>query len=436
MQNLNRTWARRAAAALTAGMLATTLTSCEDGVGGIAEQCGLTCPAEGVLEGNASISGIGNIDAFFDAVVQVRTTALDLQNGVRAELEGLAALLGIEGTAEMDLPTLSAEVKAALEAKFSANVQGGVDVRFNPPRCEADIEVTARATARCDAEVDPGSVQVACEGKCEVNASVAAECQAEGNLECRGTAPNLECSGSCQGTCRLEVAATCEGVCNGTCNGECSSESSPGVCNGSCDGTCEGTCELNAGGSCSGSCEGECTYTPPTAECEAGAKAVCNFEGQAEAKCEGKCEGEVTPPSVKAECEAAVDASAKADLRCTPPELDVNFTFAAGVDANAQAEFRAFIRGFKGRFSAILALRSRLEALGRAAENLGVAATGAVQTSFDTALGGDIDLKTSIGLSCALAELDDVGTATSEAVTSITASTTAVGEVVGTVGTN
>ncbi len=422
---------RRVLGLLGAAALLTFATSCEDNA--IAEQCGLTCPVDGVLEGNASISGLSNVDAFFGAVVSVNQASIELENSVVAELRGIAGLLGLEGTAELPTAELAAAVKAGLDAKFAANVEGNLNVRFQPPRCQADLEVTATAAAQCDASVTPGSVRATCSGSCEISVEAQAECQANGTLECRGQAPNLRCEGTCQGSCQLEAAAACEGVCNGTCNGTCSSENASGQCNGTCNGTCQGTCELSAGGNCSQSCEGECTYTPPSGTCEASAQASCEFNADAEASCSGKCEGEVVPPEVSAECKASVEAKAKAELVCRPPELDIQFQFRvtgdAEADARAHAEFRAFLRGFRGRFAALLAVQARLQALGSASANLGVAAEGAVQQSFNTILRSDANLKATIGVGCALGQLSAVGEATQQAAGRVQTSVAAVATV-------
>src|SRR5690606_14396995 len=52
----NKGWSLAGMGALLG--FAMSAQGCEDGLGDLAEQCGLTCPAEGILEGNASISGI------------------------------------------------------------------------------------------------------------------------------------------------------------------------------------------------------------------------------------------------------------------------------------------------------------------------------------------------------------------------------------------
>lgn len=404
---------------LLAGMLL-SVEGCEgDGpLGDLAAQCGLVCPDTGIVEGNASISGVVSIDSFFSAVITVRDASASVSGSMRAELEGIAASLEIVGYEDMTMDALAAAVAGGLQAKFEANLQGGLEVVYSPPKCEADIDVSLKAAADCDVEADPGSIEATCEGKCEVSADVAAECAAMGNLECTGTAPNFVCEGGCQGTCQLEVAAGCSGSCSGECDGACSSCVGGNCdvqgnitmnCNGSCMGSCTGTCELEAAGQCSGRCEGSCTYTAPMAGCEGSATAKCDVSAMADVECEGKCEGTVEPPMVSAECQASVDAKAKAEVVCTPPSLDVAFAFAANVSADEQAEFKAWLEGFKLRFAAMAAVRAKLDNVKLAAEGLITAAgdviPGAVE---DIRAEGDLDLKVSVGLVCALTEAEDV----------------------------
>ena len=414
--------------------------------GDLAEQCGLVCPADGIVEGNASISGIVSVDSFFGAVISVRDAAANVSAGVRAELEGMAASLEIEGYADMSLEDLAGEVALGIQGKLDTYVDGGLTISYQEPRCEANVEVAVEAAAECDVEADPGAIEASCEGSCEVSADVAAECSAMGTLECTGQAPSFMCdTPTCKGDCQLEVAAGCEGTCNGTCNGSCTA-CTGGTCEmdgmgnitncaGSCDAECTGTCELEAAGMCSGRCEGECTYNPGMGvECEAGATAKCDVSAMAEASCEGSCEGEVRPPEVSAECEASVEAEANASVECTPPSLNVEFAFAAGVTADQQAEFKAWLVGFKGRFAAMAAAIAKLERVQLAAEGLITASGGAVADVFAEIESGDLDLKASIGIGCAIGELDAVGAALGDATGSIQGSISAFGTVSTTVG--
>ncbi|MFV8752733.1 hypothetical protein ACNOYE_19465 [Nannocystaceae bacterium ST9] len=377
-----------------------TLQACDTGVPG----CDLSCPADGILEGNATITGVAEVDAFFGAIVDVSAAANGISGTLNAEIDAIGISLGLEPGAG------SAAVKTALEAKFSATIEGGLKIDFQPPRCEASIDVAVSAAAECDAEVDPGSATVECQGGCEVEGGVMASCEGDATLTCTGTAPNFMCSGSCEGDCELDVAASCEGTCRGTCNGECSVVDGSGNCAGECMGDCQGTCELKAGGSCSGSCTGSCTYEPGMAGCQADASAKCEAGASGSVQCDGRCEGEVTPPSVKAECEATVEAKADASVECFPPSLEVTWQWKAGVNAEAQAEFKAWLQGFKGHIGVMLAARAKADILIEALGNLQTAGTAAIEASGDTLANGDFVASFKL-LTCGIPELENVGTA-------------------------
>ena len=393
--NNNRLFAL-AGLGLLVGASLTTMQACDPG-----EVCDLSCPSEGVIEGNASITGIASVDGFFGAVVDVNAAALSISGSIRSELDGIALSVGLEPGAG------GAEIAAAIDAKLSLAVDGGLTINFEPPRCEASVEVAVAAAAECDVEVEPGSATVECSGGCEVEGGVMASCEGDATLKCTGTAPNFMCEGSCSGDCELEVAASCEGTCRGTCMGNCSVVDAMGNCDGGCDGMCQGTCELSAGGSCSGRCTGSCEYTPPMGGCEADASAKCEASAGGSIECDAKCEGEVTPPEVSAECEASVEAKADASIECFPPSLEVTWQWSAmyEADVNAQAEFRAWLEGFKGHLSIMLAARTKADILVASLGRLGAAAGGALEGSF-TAL-ADGDFSATIKIPCAIAQLPD-----------------------------
>lgn len=447
-----------------------------------AEACGLelACPGEegsdgkivqGIAEGNASISGLRSVDAFFSAVVNFRSAAGSIKADVDDLLAKVAVSVGLEPGAT------SAEIKAALQAKISANVDGGLKVNFQEPRCDVSANVVVEAAAKCDADVDPGMVSVMCMGSCEVEAMAAADCDAEAEVVCTGTAPALACSGSCEGecefaadvsckgscmggcegSCNVNVSGECTGTCNGKCDGECmgDTDSSENGCSGTCMGTCEGKCDLgvtaectgechgectgecmaDVGGSCSGSCKGECEYTPPMAECSANASVSCRASASASAMCEGKCEGEVQPPSVKAECEASAKAEASAKVECTPPSVDVQFELNADVaaSATASAEFEAWVEGFKGHMSALAALEAKGKILAEASTGLVDAAGDAVTGSIGE-LTADANIRVVVGAQCALGELPKVEGEINAAVEDMMASVSAVADISAGVG--
>ncbi len=388
----------------------------------IQEICDLSCPDEGIAQGNASISGIASVDAFFGSVIAVRDASARLQGNIKTEMVGLASVLGVEGAADLSVSDLSAQVSAALDAKISANVSGNITLKLAPPKCEASIEASVSAAAECDVNVEPGMISASCNGYCEVSADVAAMCQAEGTLKCEGQAPNFACEGDCTGSCQLEVAAGCEGSCSGTCDGACSvcaggacETDADGFitnCAGQCMGSCSGECRLEAGGACEGRCEGSCEYTPGEFGCEANATAKCDAAAMVDIDCQGQCEADVTPPEVSAECKASVEARAKAEIECTPPSFELSYQFAAGVDADAQAEFKVMIREVAVRYSAMFAAITKADYVIKASVQLIADAGGAV-TGAVNAIGADgsIDIRASIGVGCALTELNAVGSA-------------------------
>lgn len=414
------------------GAAATMVQGCDDGVlGDLAEQCGLVCPAEGIIKGNGSISGVASVDAFFGAVVTFGRVTVEVSEGIDAELQAIALSLGLEAGAS------GAEITAAIDARLSAALTGELKVSFAPPRCQVSIEATIEATAKCDAEFDPGSAEVRCEGTCVADASAMASCGADATVKCIGTAPKLECSGACSGDCQLDLAASCEGTCRGSCDGTCSVTDAQGNCAGSCDGMCQGTCELS-GGTCEGRCEGSCEYTAPGGSCAADAQVRCEATAGASIQCQGRCDGKIEPPKAKVECEASAKAAANANVQCTPPDLEVSWQWSATFanDVTAQAEFKAWLEGFKVRQAALLAAIRRSELILEVGADLTEAASGAVKGAIDVVAEGDVDLKVAVGLGCALTELDSVGTVIGDGVTRLQGSLSGAIEVTGTLPGN
>lgn len=407
------------AGGLIAGLSLTATQGCDD-VGNIAEQCGLTCDQDAYINGKFNISGIASVDAFFSAALDVQGAINTTAGQIEAELKALYGLVGAEGAADF---------KAAFEAKLSGyiDLDAGLSIKAEPPRCEASMEITAKAAAECDVDVKPGEVSASCEGSCAVDVDAQADCHAAGGLTCKGQAPNLECSGTCTGSCELTAAAACDGTCRGQCNGQ--------DFEGRCDGMCQGTCELAAGGSCSGKCTGECEYTPPSGSCEATAEARCTASAEANVECKGKCEGKATPPEVSAECKASVEAKAEASVQCYPAQLAIDYRFnaQAGGNAELQAEFKAFINNFKLRYSALLAAVARAEGLIEVTGTLRGAGVTAVNDAA-AELKASGDLKASIGAGCAILALPKVAEQLGAAVTNLSGQVKAAGEISTSIG--
>lgn len=401
-------------------MLGAGLLSCNQ-MSKMGDACGLTCAAQGVAEGNAAISGIQSLDAFFGAVISFKSAAELMASNVADAKARLALSVGLPASAS------DAELKAALQAKIDANAQGGMTIRYKQPECKASVKATIDATARCDAEFDPGKAEVKCQGSCTAEAGAEMKCEADAELICHGTAPELKCSGSCTGSCQLDVAAKCDGTCNGSCTGGAGGQS----VSGQCDGKCKGECQLPAGGECSGQCQGECAYTPGEAGCSAGAKVECRAKASGSVDCEGSCDGAVTPPKAKAECEAAAKAEASADVECTPPALDVDFKFKAGLKPQQKAEFMAWLTIFKAEMGHLaMEAEGRGRVLLASAGDLATAARGAVKGSIDelkTKAAGD--LRVAVGAGCALGQLEAAAGLITGAQSTVQASVTSVADV-------
>jgi hypothetical protein len=417
-------------AALAAGLFGSGCSAAE----AAAEQCGFVCPAEGegVAAGNASISGVVSVDAFFGSVVRFDAEAKAITEGIQAELDAIAESVGVaKGSG-------AAAIKAGIEAQLEGKIDGSLTIKAAPPKCEVSARATLEAQAKCDASIDPGSASVKCEGSCKVEASAEASCEGSATLKCEGTAPSLDCQGSCQGSCQLTVAAACEGTCKGTCDGTCTVTNAQGDCEGKCEGNCEGTCELEAGGNCGGSCEGKCTYEPGSAGCSGGAEVKCEAQASGSVDCKGTCEGKVTPPSAKAECEASAKADASVSASCSPPSLTVDFQLDASLqgsaNAAARAEFIAWIDELKGHVSAILAYRAKLDGVLEAGGEIGASAEAAIKGSIEAQANGDISASAAFGLGCALAELPVAVGMITASVEGLTTSASASLEVLGSVG--
>jgi len=59
----------------------------------LAGQCGLTCPKTGIVDGNASISGVASVDSFFQAVLDFQAKANNVSAGIDAQLAAIKATL-------------------------------------------------------------------------------------------------------------------------------------------------------------------------------------------------------------------------------------------------------------------------------------------------------------------------------------------------------
>jgi hypothetical protein len=408
---------------LLVGMSMSMISACDpvpaDGIPG----CDLSCPTAGIVEGNAAITGVAEVDAFFGAVVDLSASARAVSGSLDAEIDAIGVSLGLEPGSD------AAAIRTALEAKFMAATDGGVKLDYLPPRCEASVDVTLAAAAECDASVQPATATVACEGGCEVQGGATATCEGDATLTCTG--PKVACDGSCSGTCELPTGGVCEGTCRGTCSGTCSMLDGQGDCVGECPAPamCTGSCELPAGGTCSGSCQGECTIEN-AASCDTTASAKCEAAADGSVECEGRCEGEVKPPDVKAECRATVEAKADASVECFPPTIGITWAWSAtyAADPDLQAGFKAWLKGFEGHVSLMAASGAKSDILIEALGNLETTGVAALDASSDTLADGDPVVSFKL-VNCGLRELEDVTDVLAGATTSLQGSLSASVEV-------
>lgn len=378
----------------------------------LAKRCGIDvdCKAGGIVQGNASISGVVSVDAFFQSVLDFEAKADNVSAAIDAQIAAIRGDFGIAA---------SANLATELKAQVSANVEGALTVKAEPAKCSVDAKATLEAQAHCDASVKPGSATVKCQGSCEVDANAMVDCGANADLMCTITPPMGMCSGTCKGTCeaKLSAAAKCDGTCKGTCTGNCSAYSDSGAtqCAGQCDGMCMGSCEatLTAEAMCSGTCSGECTIKPPSGTCMGAIRAHCDAKASAMVECKGRCDGNIEPPSAKAECNASAKAEAKLNVECTPPRVTIAYKLKAGVNADAQARFEAGLKNLQVRLPALLAAIGKASAVVDAGKGLTTDAKGALTAGVKAAAlaAGKGDLKVLFGLQCAAKELGNVGTA-------------------------
>jgi hypothetical protein len=325
--------------------------------------CG-TCGA--IAKGDIGISGDARLDGFFKALGTLQNATATIKADFDGNIRALAAVYDVDISGEVNAAVVT-ELKAAIQADIEANVQGSLEVAYQPPRCQANVNVAFEAQARCEAKADcevqanPGELSVACEGKC----TGSCEGSCTGEFACEVQGPSIECSGQCEGACNLEAGGACSGTCRGECTGACSVQDANGNCAGQCDGECTGTCELTVAASCSGSCSGKCLTTAPSGGCTGGA----SCRGSCSGECSGGCEGNFTPPSASAECSASADcqASAKAEanasLECTPPQISIDYGFRGNVMPDARAEFAAKLTELRVRGIAIVQGAAKYQAL-------------------------------------------------------------------------
>lgn len=406
------------------------------------------CQEVGVAGGNAKVTGNADIDGFFEAVVNYKTSANTVVAGIDAELAGIRADFGLAA---------DANVATELQAKLDATLTSGIQVRVEPPRCEVNARAAIEASVECqkrggcEVDVDPGEASFECSGRCEMEVSgpeVEIECGAEATLECEVTAPEFACTGRCEGTCTVEASAgvECHGSCDGACDGMCEGSSEGGACNGTCHGSCDGSCvmEADVAVDCQGTCDGKCTYEPGSATCEAGAKAYCDADvkdPEAKVECSGQCDGSFTPPSVSAECDVEVscNAQAKADaelnVECSPASVEVFYEFKADVSGEDRAQMKFAIGNLRARLGNLAAATKKSGIVVEAGVDIAASAVNAFDGVVEAAAEGDLSSSEAYRIAtCLPKEAKAVGPLIDESTDALNAKTKEAVDVQGVVG--
>ena len=259
------------------------------------------------------------LEAFFLATARFHQAAFEAHDQMMTACRNTGLALGMTETElSGDLREVCTAANDRLASELAAlRASYTVRVEAQPPHCEISVEAYGQCMAQCEAQVDPGEVQITCEGG-----------------EIRG-----QCDAQCQGSCAVDVAGQCSGTCEGACAGTCSAYAADGSCAGSCDGDCQGRCVVSAQASCQGECRGGCSveYREPY------------------------CTGRVRRPSASARCRASCDARIEAEARCTPGQA--NIAIEGGLDAEQQARLARVQRAMREGVSAILGLRERVQRL-------------------------------------------------------------------------
>ena len=440
--------------------------------------CDIGCSAEGIAEGNASVTGVKSLDAFFSAVIGFDQKAEQVSAAIDVELAALAGDFGIDaGTLQA---SFGGDVGAALSAQFDENFEGSVMVRAEPPHCDLDARAELSASAECqvdagcDVDVDPGTATLQCKGSCQADVNAEVACDANAQLACTFRGPDVTCDAECKGTCtaELSVAADCDGTCKGsctvslpsggrcegrcegscdvntdsggrcggTCTGDCQMDLSAGA---SCDGTCEGSCamEAKAGAECHGKCSGECTARGPEIDCTGAAEARCEAMGEASVTCSGQCEGELEPPMAMVQCDASAtcNAQAKADasarVECSEPSIDIDYELRGDLDVEVAAQMELGMRQLEVRLPRILARLQQARLLVDASAELGAAAGGAAEGTIRAFGSGDLGVVAALRVAeCAPAQFQAVPTLIAQSTSELQASVAAAGRVNAAVG--
>jgi hypothetical protein len=160
---------------------------------------------------------------------------------------------------------------------------------------------------------------------------------------------------------------------------------------------CKGSCEVGgmAAVDCKGKCSGSCKYKPGAAMCDARGKVECELKADAKAECKGRCEGEFQPPKAEckasASCEAHAKAEAKFSAKCTPPSIDIRWTFDASIKADVKADFAFRMADLKARLPRLKAALAKADLVVKAGGELGKDGAAAIKATLSGVADGEVN---------------------------------------------
>src|SRR5438552_8955702 len=90
-------------------LIALGASSCKKVQDIVTNTCGFGCPGQvsdgvkikGVADGNAAITGVPSIDAFFGAVINFQSAADGVNAGIEAQLDAIKADFGLAANADL-----------------------------------------------------------------------------------------------------------------------------------------------------------------------------------------------------------------------------------------------------------------------------------------------------------------------------------------------
>ena len=90
-----------------------------------------------IAKGDVGISGDVRLDGFFKALSNIRQSTVAIQADFDGNIRALAAVYNVNIAADATInASVIGQLKAAISADIDANVDGSLQVVYQPPRCQ------------------------------------------------------------------------------------------------------------------------------------------------------------------------------------------------------------------------------------------------------------------------------------------------------------